>query len=484
MVHVRPISVTVGTGRREERFDVNWTNWIQRPRKWARISLRSALPAWAVLILLVAGGSLALRNAVLGGLLAAVLGGLVAWRPARLRDALRRRIDALAADEQDPGRPAPSDGLNWAFERLVSTWRERLERLAAESSERPHIMDAMPDPILLIRADRTVTRANRAARDLAGIDIAGYDIAIGLRNPDLVDAVDHVLGGASGQAIEITFPVPVERRFAVRVEPLGAQLPDAAVVVFHDLTALEQTERMRADFVANVSHELKTPLTSLIGYIETLQGPARNDAEAQAKFLAIMDEQANRMARLVDDLLSLARIEMDEHSRPTDRVPLEAVLEETIGLLGPQAKKRSLSVTLTVEPDAAAVLGDRDQLAEVFENLIGNAIKYGSDGGQVTVAAKLAGPDEISVTVADDGEGIAPEHLPRLTERFYRVDAARSRERGGTGLGLAIVKHIVSRHRGRLFIESTPGEGSRFTVSLPAAVASAGGRSHAEPATI
>ncbi|MDH3228410.1 MAG: phosphate regulon sensor histidine kinase PhoR [Alphaproteobacteria bacterium] len=462
---------------------MNRKNRFQRPRKLARISLRSALPAWAVLILLVAGGSLAFRHALLGGLLAAVLAVLVAWRPARLRDALRHRIDSLAADERDPGRPELSDGLNWAFERLVSTWRAKLERLAAESSERPHIMDAMPDPILLVRADRTVTRANRAARDVAGINIAGYDIAVGLRNPDLVDAVDRVLGGASGQAIEITFPVPVERRFAVRVEPLGAHLPDAAVVVFHDLTALEQTERMRADFVANVSHELKTPLTSLIGYIETLQGPARNDAKAQAKFLAIMDDQAKRMARLVDDLLSLARIEMDEHSRPTGSVPVEPILKETIGLLEPQAKKRNLSVALTVEADAAMAIGDRDQLAEVFENLIGNAIKYGSDGGQVTVVAKAARPGEISITVADDGEGIAPEHLPRLTERFYRVDAARSRERGGTGLGLAIVKHIVSRHRGRLSIESTPGAGSSFTVNLPAAVAPAGGLPDNEPAT-
>ena len=459
-------------------------NRFQRPRKWARISLRSALPAWAVLILLVAGGSLALRHALLAGLLATVLAGLVAWRPARLRDALRRRIDALAANEQDPGRPELSDGLNWAFERLATAWKAKLERLAAESSERPHIMDAMPDPILLVAADRTVTRANRAARDLAGIDIAGYDIAIGLRNPDLVDAVDRVLAGTSGQAIEITFPVPVERRFAVRVEALGARLPDAAVVVFHDLTALEQTERMRADFVANVSHELKTPLTSLIGYIETLQGPARDDLEAQAKFLAIMDEQAKRMARLVDDLLSLARIEMDEHSRPTDTVPVAPILEETIGLLDPQAEKRGLSVTLTVEPGVAGVIGDRDQLAEVFENLIGNAIKYGSDGGKVTVVAELAGSDEISITVADDGEGIAPEHLPRLTERFYRVDPARSRERGSTGLGLAIVKHIVNRHRGRLSVESSLGKGSRFTVNLPAATAQAGGRSREEPATI
>jgi len=459
-------------------------NRFQRPRKWATISLRSALPAWIVLTLLVVGGSLALRHALLAGLLATVLAGLVAWRPARLRDALRRRIDALAAGRPDPGRPELSDGLNWAFERLITAWRDKLARLAAESSERPRIMDAIPDPILLIAADRTVTRANRAARDLAGIDIAGHDVAIGLRNPDLVDAIDRVLGGASGQAIEITFPVPVERNFAARVEPLGEQLADAAVVVLHDLTALEQTERMRADFVANVSHELKTPLTSLIGYVETLQGPARSDAEAREKFLVIMDEQAKRMARLVDDLLSLARIEMDEHTRPTARVPLKPVLEETCDLLDAQAKARDLTVTLSVEPESAIVIGDRDQLAEVFENLVGNAIKYGSEGGQVSIVATTANADEISISVADDGEGIAPQHLPRLTERFYRVDPARSRERGSTGLGLAIVKHIVSRHRGRLAIESTVGKGSRFTVNLPAASTQASGRSKERSATI
>jgi two-component system phosphate regulon sensor histidine kinase PhoR len=463
---------------------LDWRNQFERPRKWARMSLLGALPAWAVLILLVLGGSLAFRNALLGGLLAAVLSGLVVWRPARLRDALRRRIDALATGETDPGRPLRSDGLNWAFERMVQVWREKIGLLAAESLERPQIMDAMPDPVLLIDGDRRIARANRAARDLAGIGLEGHDVAAGLRNPELVDAVDRVLSDRKGHSIEISFPVPVERNFAVRIEPLGEDLPDSAIAVFHDMTASAQTERMRADFVANVSHELKTPLTSLIGYIETLQGPARNDAETRTKFLAIMDDQSRRMARLVDDLLSLARIEMEEHSRPTDNVRLDAMLEGTVDLLESQAKKRKLSITLAVAPDATAVTGDRDQLGEVFENLIGNAIKYGSDGGQVMVAAKRAGPDGISVTVADDGDGIAPEHLPRLTERFYRVDAARSRERGGTGLGLAIVKHIVSRHRGRLSIESTPGEGSSFTVHLPAAVASAGGLSEDEPATI
>ena len=225
---------------------------------------------------------------------------------------------------------------------------------------------------------------------------------------------------------------------------------------------------MRTEFVANVSHELKTPLASLLGYIETLQGPAREDAEAQARFLGIMDEQARRMARLVDDLLSLSRIEMAEHSRPTERVSVDGLLNEVARLLEPQAAMRKVNIALEVAEDLAPLTADRDQLAEVFENLIGNAIRYGREGGEVRVTARQEPAGYVTVSVEDEGEGIPAEHIPRLTERFYRVDAARSRERGGTGLGLAIVKHIVSRHRGRLAIESEPGRGSRFSVIVPA----------------
>ena len=440
---------------------------FQRPRKWVQISLRSAVPAWIVLTLLVFAGFLPFRLGLLSALLAALLAGLIAWRPARLRDALRRRVDALVSGTPDPGRPVASDGLNRAFDRLVRLWREQTDQLTAEASEQPRVIDVLPDPVLLIAQDRTVTRANRSARDLTGISLAGHDLASVVRNPELLDAVDAVLEGAKGQSIEISFPVPIERHFAVRVEPLGEDLPDAAIAVFHDLTALEQTERMRADFVANVSHELKTPLASLLGYIETLQGPAREDVEARTKFLAIMDEQARRMARLVEDLLSLSRIEMDEHSRPTDSVSIGGLLDEAVGLLEQQAAKRNVTVTLDLPGDLPRLAADRDQLAEVFENLIGNAIRYGRDGGEVRVSVRPEPAGHITIAVEDEGEGIPALHIPRLTERFYRVDAARSRERGGTGLGLAIVKHIVSRHRGRLAIESTPGKGSRFSVILP-----------------
>lgn len=442
-------------------------NRFQHPRNWLGTSIRISVPAWFVLSLLVLGGSLAFRQALLAALGASAVAGLIAWRPARLRDALRRRVDALASGDADPGRPAESDGLTRAFDRLVRVWQEQAGRLAAEVSGQPRVIDILPDPVLLIAPDRRVTRANRSACELAGFDLKGHDLASGLRKPELIAAVDDVLAGAEGKSIEITFPVPVERHFAVRVGPLGDDLPDAVVAVFHELTALEQTERMRTDFVANVSHELKTPLASLLGYIETLQGPAREDAEAQARFLTIMDEQARRMARLVEDLLSLSRIEMVEHARPTESVSVDGLLGEVVRLLEPQAAMRKVTIALEVAEDMAPLTADREQLAEVFENLIGNAIRYGREGGGVRVTASPEPAGHITVSVADEGEGIPAEHIPRLTERFYRVDPARSRERGGTGLGLAIVKHIVSRHRGRLVIESNPGRGSRFSIVLP-----------------
>ena len=247
---------------------------------------------------------------------------------------------------------------------------------------------------------------------------------------------------------------------------------------------------MRSDFIANASHELRTPLSSLIGFIETLQGPARDDPQAREQFLKLMHEQAQRMARLVRDLLSLSIIETSEHKPPAGQVDLPALLQTVIDILQLQARAKNMTVKLTVEdgplPPAA---GDADQLAQLFQNLIDNAIKYGAANSEVTVRiwpASIAGPDgappsdlaipqaALAVAIADKGEGIAAEHLPRLTERFYRVDTARSRAVGGTGLGLAIVKHILARHRGRLQVESQPGQGSRFTIYLPSAFLESG----------
>ncbi|XKH36037.1 sensor histidine kinase [Azospirillum doebereinerae] len=265
-----------------------------------------------------------------------------------------------------------------------------------------------------------------------------------------------------------------------------------AILTLHDVTAARRSEQMRADFIANASHELRTPLSSLLGFIETLRGPARDDAEAQERFLSIMHDQASRMTRLVNDLLSLSRIELDEHMPPNGRVDVAEELENVIAALELKAAQRRIRLRLDAPEDLPRVVGDEDQLTQVFQNLVSNAIKYTREDTDVRVSVALVdgatvgftglptsvrrggqggrgGTAMVSVSVRDRGEGIARTHLPRLTERFYRVDAARSRAMGGTGLGLAIVKHILNRHRGRLTIESEVGTGSAFTVYLPAA---------------
>ena len=252
----------------------------------------------------------------------------------------------------------------------------------------------------------------------------------------------------------------------------GARL---ALVIFHDSTQIENLGRMRRDFVANVSHELKTPLTAVLGFIETLRTSARDDPAARERFLTIMEREAQRMNRLVSDLLSLSRVEDEERVRPRSRIDLAPLVRRTLSTLKAVIENSGARIELQGLDGPVVVPGDDDQLQQVLGNLIENAIKYGKPRGRVRIelGAPDATPDPILgvpvawIAVSDEGEGIDPLHLPRLTERFYRVDTHRSRASGGTGLGLAIVKHIVSRHRGRLIVESTPGEGSRFTVVLP-----------------
>jgi two-component system phosphate regulon sensor histidine kinase PhoR len=243
------------------------------------------------------------------------------------------------------------------------------------------------------------------------------------------------------------------------------------LLVFHDLTPQHRVEEMRVDFVANASHELRTPLASLSGFIDTLQGPARDDVAARGRFLAIMKTQAARMARLIDDLLSLSRIELVEHVHPNTPVDLTPVLRQVVDGLQTLAQDRSVEIAVTLPTAPVIVPGNRDELTRVFENLIENALKYGANGKRIEVnfanATAADGAPEVLVMVRDYGPGIAAEHIPRLTERFYRVDVTQSRAEGGTGLGLALVKHILNRHRGRLMIESEAGKGAVFTVRLP-----------------
>jgi two-component system phosphate regulon sensor histidine kinase PhoR len=297
-----------------------------------------------------------------------------------------------------------------------------------------------------------------------------------MRQPDVLESTEAVLVGGPGREVQIQLAGTAERHFAVRIEPLAQA---GALLLLHDTTQLAKLEQMRADFVANASHEIRTPLASLVGFIETLRGPAKDDAAARIKFLDIMHDQARRMGRLVDDLLSLSRIELKEHTPPTASVDLAVALPALKATLDRQAEARRMPIVLDLSPGLPKIVGDSDELTQVFQNLIENALKYGKTGTEVRVMAGEAAqvppsfPDPrrraVAVSVTDSGDGIAREHLSRLTERFYRVDVGRSRDLGGTGLGLAIVKHIVSRHRGALIIDSEVGRGSTFTIFLPVA---------------
>jgi two-component system phosphate regulon sensor histidine kinase PhoR len=364
--------------------------------------------------------------------------------------------------------------LSRAATALHASWQQQRTALLAASSASKRILDGLPDPLVAIDRSRRITHVNVAAETLFGGQALGRDLAAVLRQPQVLAAADAALAGERPAPVEFVRADRVDTVQIVHAVPLQQPAGDGTSVLlaFHDVTALRRTERMRADFVANASHELKTPISTLLGFIETLRGPARDDAEARARFLAIMDEQAQRMTRLVNDLLSLSDIELREHTRPETPIDAGAVLRSVLDMFELRARQRSIALKLEIESDGTLVLGDRDELGQVFQNLVDNAIKYSRNGSTVRCLlqpAELVGVAALRIAVIDQGEGIAPEHLPRLTERFYRVDDARSRKLGGTGLGLAIVKHIVNRHRGRLQIESTPGQGTTVAVTLPMA---------------
>lgn len=332
--------------------------------------------------------------------------------------------------------------------------------------------DALPDPcVVLDRRSLVVHRNPLAAQDFPGVTI-GDPLAFSLRFPALLTAIDAARRTGIAQAIELHQTVPTETWHKVSIAPLGDLETGSGgrlVITMQSLTEEKRLGAMRTDFIANASHELRTPLTSLLGFIDTLLGPAARDAAAREKFLGVMRAQAVRMSKLIDDLLSLSRIEMRQHLRPTATLDVAVLLREVKEGLQTQAAEAGVSLELSLPAQPAIVTGDRDELYEVFENLFDNAIKYGGSGGRVDVAlapvANRPGYDFL-VTVTDYGAGIEAEHVPRLTERFYRVDAESSRKKKGTGLGLAIVKHILTRHRGALSIRSQPGQGTRVDVLL------------------
>ncbi len=340
------------------------------------------------------------------------------------------------------------------------------------------VFECLADPVIVLGSSGQVVFTNRASQALLGANVERKHISAVLRTPSVLEAVDRVLAGGDGETMAFSFLVPVERHYEAFVTRVGRDgSPDTGFVLIqlHDLTAIRRSEQMRADFVANASHELRTPLAAVSGFIDTLRGHAKDDVDARGRFLEIMSVETGRMRRLIDDLLSLTRIELNEHNPPVGVTDLPAIVRGAAAALAPLAAADGVSIEVA-QQGSLPVTGDRDELIQVFQNLIHNAIKYGRSGGRVRVrfgrvpsAAARYGTEQVFAAVEDEGEGIPRDLIPRLTERFYRVDVKRSRERGGTGLGLAIVKHILNRHQGRLQIESTPGKGSTFTVFLPAA---------------
>ncbi|MFB9950012.1 phosphate regulon sensor histidine kinase PhoR [Rhizobium puerariae] len=334
-------------------------------------------------------------------------------------------------------------------------------------------LGALDTPAFVLGSDATVLFQNKASEKAFGVVPAGSHLSARLRSPGILDMVRETIATDEPNQIEHSERLPSERVYTLRVAPIdiapASPLPEGGVqkfylLSFRDISELRRIDRMRSDFVANASHELRTPLASLRGFIETLQGPAKSDPAAHERFLAIMFDQATRMSRLVDDLMSLSRLELKSHIAPDQAVDLKPVIGHVRDALLPLADDLGVEIRTHLPEGKAEVLGDRDELVQVFENLIENACKYGQEGKVVDVYLRNGASQPVEVSIVDQGPGIPAEHVPRLTERFYRVSVADSRSKKGTGLGLAIVKHILTRHRARLIVKSEVGKGSEFTV--------------------
>lgn len=407
---------------------------VRRIRQRAPLLLAVTIGGGAVGLI----GGLSQWMVVLGAGLAFVLAGLVS---------LEGEADVLeGAALTQPG----------AMAELVVRWRAAL--------------DAVPDPVIALDETGAIAHINPAAREIYVLLRPGGQPSLLSRDPEFLQAIDEVLEDGRQRAVEIQERVPIDRRVRITLTAMSGGTGEAGaphvVIALRDLTEQDRLGRMRADFVANASHELRTPLASLVGFIETLQGRASEDPAARARFLGIMQQQAARMARLVDDLLSLSRVEMREHLPPRTAIDLNETIGVAVQALEPVARASGSALSFSPCDGAAVVLGDTDEIVQILQNLVQNALKYGAPGRPVTVTIRreARGPtNRIAVAIRDEGPGIPPEHLPRLTERFYRVNAKSSREKGGTGLGLAIVKHIINRHRGEFRIASETGKGSTFT---------------------
>src|SRR3979411_752543 len=364
----------------------------------------------------------------------------------------------------------------WRLHNAVTSREDARGVNPVETAAVSAVVAGMPDPAVLLDRAGRVLHLNAAAAQLAPALRKNELAQFALRSPEIITALREAIATPEPRRATYLDHVPVDRWMELIVTPvpvptLFGGTDKCMLMTFHDQTPLRRVEEMRADFVANASHELRTPLAALSGFIDTLQGPAKDDAKARERFLGIMHTQATRMARLIDDLLSLSRVELSAHVRPDTLADIVPIIRQVADGLEPLARERQGTIEFDVPETAVSIAGDREELLRLFENLIDNALKYGASGGQgmcsVVTAPRRGGAPEVRVLVRDFGPGIAPEHLPRLTERFYRVDVGDSRAQGGTGLGLSLVKHILNRHRGRLVIESGRKQGATFTAAFP-----------------
>lgn len=390
--------------------------------------------------------------------------------------ALDKRVDAPAL-----GFLSNVEELSVAVNHLHTSWEAKRLQLESAIVESKIVFDTLPDMIIMIDNQFRIVRANSASHINFGRSLNLIKLEEIIQDPLLFSFIKWVMHDKKGKDIELFLPEHLGRHFMVRIEKFPVHSPGgiSIILVMHDVTESKRTEQMFMDFVANASHEIRTPLTSLIGFIETLRTAAKDDPPATEQFLEIMANQADRMAKLVSDLLSLSKIEMNANTLPIEKVDIKEILDTAINQVQWSAREQGIEISCDSEKRLPLITGDMNELVQVFVNLIGNAIKYGHSHSKITIKAKRSDiiPKDainfrslrkaLAISIQDQGEGIAEEHIPRLTERFYRVDKGRSRKVGGTGLGLAIVKHILKRHQGALSIESTIGVGSIFTVYLP-----------------
>ncbi len=370
--------------------------------------------------------------------------------------------------------------LSGALSRLQRSWENKRQEMETVITEREILVDTLPDILIMTNDEKVIVRTNRAARNIFGQNLAHRPLRDIIPNEKLMNAIRTVIEDLRGQEVEfhIEEPYPLDFQAIIERFPIPSEGGISIVITLTDITQQKRIQRMRADFVANASHEIRTPLASIIGFIETLRGPAKDDPNAREEFLKVMADQAERMSKLVNDLLSLSKIEMNAHTTPMAKVDLLRIIRSEKQHFEWACQQKNVTIRLKLTDTLPPTRGDDEELAQVVRNLIGNAIKYTNPDTEVVLTAKLTSslPDDpsfrnlsraICFSVQDHGEGIAREHIPRLTERFYRVDTARTRKVGGTGLGLAITKHVLNRHHGMLTIDSEVGEGSTFSVYLP-----------------